>query len=48
LAWLAFPLAWKAFRIFRGNFQTFEQIIPAQPLTIQTLMTLALLLLAVI
>ena len=46
LAWLALPLAWKAVRIFWENFQTFEQIIPAQALTIQTHIGLGVLMLA--
>ena len=46
LAWLALPLALKGIRIFWKNFQTFEQIIPAQALTIQTHMALGVLMLA--
>lgn len=46
LAWLALPLALKAVRIFWGNFQTFELIIPAQALTIQTNMAVGVLMLA--
>ena len=46
LACLALPLALKAVRIFWGSFQTFEQIIPAQALTIQTNMAVGVLMLA--
>ena len=46
LAWLALPLALKAVRIFWGSFHTFEQIIPAQALTIQTNMAVGVLMLA--
>lgn len=46
LSWLALPLALKAIRIFWGNFDSFEKIIPAQALTIQTHMALGILMLA--
>ena len=46
LTWLVLPLALKAVRIFWGNFQTFEQIIPAQALTIQTHLAVGLFMLA--
>jgi 1,4-dihydroxy-2-naphthoate octaprenyltransferase len=45
LALLALPLAIKAIRIFWGNYNTFEQIIPAQFLTIQTNMAVGVLML---
>jgi len=46
LAWLALPLAIKAIRIFWDNYNTYEQIIPAQFLTIQTNMAVGVLMLA--
>ncbi len=46
LSFLALPLAIKAIRIFWGNYAAFEQIIPAQALTIQTHMALGILMLA--
>jgi 1,4-dihydroxy-2-naphthoate polyprenyltransferase len=45
LSFLALPLAIKAIRIFWGNYATFEQIIPAQALTIKTHVTLGVLML---
>jgi 1,4-dihydroxy-2-naphthoate octaprenyltransferase len=36
LSWLALPLALKAIRIFWDHYHTFDQLIPAQALTIQT------------
>lgn len=36
IAWLALPLAIKAMRTFWDHYDTYEQIIPAQALTIQT------------
>lgn len=45
LAWLALPLAIKAIRIFWKNYNTYEQIIPAQFLTIQTNMAVGVLML---
>jgi 1,4-dihydroxy-2-naphthoate polyprenyltransferase len=46
LALLALLLALKAVRIFWSNFQTFEQIIPAQALTIHTHLAVGVLMLA--
>ena len=46
MAWLALPLAIKAIRIFWKNYNTYEQIIPAQLLTIQTNMAVGVLMLA--
>ena len=46
LSFLALPLAIKAMRIFWGNYAAFEQIIPAQALTIKTHMALGVLMLA--
>jgi 1,4-dihydroxy-2-naphthoate octaprenyltransferase len=46
LAWLALPLAWKGIRLFWNNFQTFDRIIPAQALTIQTHLALGALMLS--
>jgi 1,4-dihydroxy-2-naphthoate octaprenyltransferase len=43
LAWLAFPLALKGMRIFWGRYAEFEHLVPAQALTIQTHLTLGLL-----
>lgn len=46
LSFLALPLAVKAIRILWENYGTFEQIIPAQALTIQTHLALGVLMLA--
>jgi 1,4-dihydroxy-2-naphthoate octaprenyltransferase len=46
LSFLALPLAIKAIRIFWGNYAAFEQIVPAQALTIKTHMALGVLMLA--
>ncbi len=46
LAWLALPLAIKAIRILWRQYATFEQIVPAQALTIQTHLALGMLMLA--
>ncbi|MEW6187607.1 MAG: 1,4-dihydroxy-2-naphthoate octaprenyltransferase [Thermodesulfobacteriota bacterium] len=46
VAWLALPLAWKGIRIFRIRYATYDQIIPAQALTIQSHLFLGTLMLA--
>jgi 1,4-dihydroxy-2-naphthoate octaprenyltransferase len=46
LSFLALPLAIKAIRIFWGHYADYDQMIPAQALTIQTHMALGLLMLA--
>jgi len=45
LSWLALPLALKAIRILWTHYATFDQIIPAQALTIQTHLVLGVLML---
>jgi 1,4-dihydroxy-2-naphthoate octaprenyltransferase len=46
LSFLALPLAIKAIRTFWNSYATYEQIISAQALTIQTHMTLGILMVA--
>jgi 1,4-dihydroxy-2-naphthoate polyprenyltransferase len=43
LAWLAFPLALKGMRILWNHYASYEKLIPAQALTIQTHLALGLL-----
>jgi len=45
IAWTALPLAVKALRIFWGHYALYEQIVPAQALTIQTHMVMGVLML---